>query len=519
MASQEKFDLIVRARDEASSKIKGITKTIVGMVAAFQGMRMATDFLKDSTAAAIESEAAWNDVRASVERHGMAWDVVGEQIQNFASQLQRVTGLSDEAIGKSAQMFMDYGATAKQAMERVRVAADLAAGSSMNLMAATDLVAKASVGYTGTLSRYGIILDESLEKSEKFAAAIEQINEKFGGAALARMDATKTKLAELTETFGDMQEMIGKELLDAGLIPLIDAFNEFRTIIAQVKEDLPATTVVLDAFTASAREATKQMFAMEAIAPGVAKNIGAILEAWSAWIKRNDWLRDGVKLTAEEYRDLDSAIDGTATRMALMALDLNQINVGMERFRDVAVPSAYQAADAFGVTADEAERIRDAMRGMRPTEFLGIAAEGRQIMKDYERRVALYADVFTANITDGIMDILTGFQDLRTGLQEIFKGIAEDFVRMTIRAIMNSLATRLVGFVLGGPAGGLFGSSVVPPSGDVVPVGGGAMATSAGSVTINIGNIVGEEQYIRQVFVPILERDARLNMNRLALRA
>lgn len=164
--------------------------------------------LADSVKAGMESEQVWNDVTASLKRHKIEVGYNIKVIKDFASTIQNQTSISDEVIGKSVQAFIDYGATVEQAMRRTKIATDLSIGASIDLKAATDLLAKASVGYTGTLSRYGIILDETIPKAQRFEMAMAQIEKRFGGAAAARMQTTAGQLELLTQTWLDFEEIL-----------------------------------------------------------------------------------------------------------------------------------------------------------------------------------------------------------------------------------------------------------------------------------------------------------------------
>jgi hypothetical protein len=218
----EKIKLTISAKDKAGKKLSSIQKKIIGIGAAYLGWKAVTGIISDIVKAGIEHEKVWTDVEASLKRHNIAVESTIKSIKTFSDEMQTLSGISDEVIGKATQAFIDYGQDAEGAMDTVRVAMDLAAGGSMDLMAAVDLLAKASVGYTGTLSRYGIIIDESIPKAEKFAAAIEQINEKFGGAAQARAETIAVRIALVSQKFGDLKEELFK-LFSPALVSAVNA--------------------------------------------------------------------------------------------------------------------------------------------------------------------------------------------------------------------------------------------------------------------------------------------------------
>jgi len=221
-SNNEKINLIISAKDRASKTLKGVQKNIVGIAAAYAAFRGISSILSSISDAGMEHEKVWTDVGAALQRHGHEVDSNIAKIQKFADEMQTLSGISDEAIGTSVQAFVDYGQTVSEAIETSRVAMDLAAGSGLSLKSATDLLAKAAVGYTSTLSRYGIIIDDNVPKAEKFATAIKLINDRFGGAAQARADTYAVKVALLAERFGDFQEQLF-ELLSPVFVGAMDA--------------------------------------------------------------------------------------------------------------------------------------------------------------------------------------------------------------------------------------------------------------------------------------------------------
>jgi len=68
---------------------------------------------------------------------------------------------------------------------------------------------RAASGETSTLSRYGITLDKGLAPSEKFAAALEKINEQFGGQAQSKAETFGGRIEQLSNALGDSLEIVG----------------------------------------------------------------------------------------------------------------------------------------------------------------------------------------------------------------------------------------------------------------------------------------------------------------------
>ncbi len=251
MTRNEQIKLIISAKDQASGVLNNLKKSVISIGAAYLTWRTAKEIIVGINRAGMESERVYNDLSASLIRHGEAWDKLRHDIYNYTASIQTATSYSDELVAQGLTKLINYGMKSAEAMRIMKVATDLSRGSNMDLLSATDLVGKAFVGYTATLSRYGIIVDENIPKSQKFAAAIEQIQKRFGGAAEAYMNTVSGQMDLLVERWGDVKEEIynttnaGALLyttivgFNAGLskLPLIiqSGFNAFNSLFTMLK--------------------------------------------------------------------------------------------------------------------------------------------------------------------------------------------------------------------------------------------------------------------------------------------
>lgn len=328
----EKVQIVVSAKDKAKGTLSNLKGQVIAIGAAYMGWRAVSGILSSITKAGMEHEKVWTEVAGALKRQGHEIDNNLKSIKKFSDEMQTLTGVSDEVFGKGIQLFVDYGATIDEAKDTMRVAADLAAGSGMEMSAAVDLLAKAQVGYTGTLSRYGIILDESIPKSEKFAAATAQINEKFGGAAADRMDTTAVKMSLLTESFGDLQE----EIFKFGAPALLDAIEVATTTIKGLAEVVTYFIPPIDQATEAVQALQKHIKELEDVG-GATEEIAAL------------------KLELQELLDteqLDKA--NSAFRQYISILDaIPEIMIaGIEAVKEWAWTAASNAVNLAGIFKD-----------------------------------------------------------------------------------------------------------------------------------------------------------------------
>ena len=135
--------------------------------------------------------------------------------KNLAASLQSITTYGDETIMSMQAMLTQFGATAENIEGLSKLTLDLATAMNMDLKNAAVLVGKVIAGEVSALTRYGIVIDKSLSKSEQVAEAIRQLNERFGGQATAMANTLLGTLTQIKNAIGDRLEDLGQAILEA----------------------------------------------------------------------------------------------------------------------------------------------------------------------------------------------------------------------------------------------------------------------------------------------------------------
>lgn len=134
-------------------------------------------------------------------------------MKDYAAQLQQVTKYGDEVTMATMANLQTYGMNTEELKKATQATLDMAAAKGIDLKAASELVGKAFVGETGTLSRYGIVLDKGIPKTEKFAAVLELIQQRFGGTAQAELETYGGQWQKISNWWGDIIEKGGLGLM------------------------------------------------------------------------------------------------------------------------------------------------------------------------------------------------------------------------------------------------------------------------------------------------------------------
>lgn len=213
--AEEEASLLIRLKDEASKGLQNIKGSVLALSAAVAGL---TAFLISSAKSFIESDRVVVKLNASLKAQGIFTEQLSKEMQAYARELQKQTTFSDEAILSSQNLLTTFGIAGQKMKEATAAATNLAAGLGIDLNTAAMLVGKAFTGQTETLGRYGVKVDESIPASEKFAAVLEAINQRFGGAAQAEAESYAGRIENLKNRFDDVKESIGEALM-----PVLDS--------------------------------------------------------------------------------------------------------------------------------------------------------------------------------------------------------------------------------------------------------------------------------------------------------
>lgn len=212
------------AQDAGQQGESGFNAMATGVgkaLAAFAAAKGILDFFTSSISAANENARAVNTLAAAYQAVGYTAEGAMKQAQEFATKMQNLTGIADEAFLNAQRLLANYGVVGTKAQEAIQAAYALSIGRSMDFATAMDLVSKAAAGQTSVLTRYGIQIEKNTAEGEKFDAVLSQINERFGATAQAAMGDMISRTGALKQAWGDFKEQVGAGLND-GLAPAVD---------------------------------------------------------------------------------------------------------------------------------------------------------------------------------------------------------------------------------------------------------------------------------------------------------
>jgi len=212
-------NVVVKARDDASRKFRrigssvkrlsGVLKGAVAGMAVYFGARQIFRFGRDIIDLYGKQELAVKHVTDALNLLGKGGDEAVESMKTFAREIQAVTTFGDEAVLEMAAMGASMGKLAGDDLKKATIAAiGLSKAYGVDTVAAMRLVARAAVGDTATLTRYGIKLGEGLDAQEKFNKVLEIGATNFE-LAKGETDTFSGAVAQLQNAWGDAKEKLG----------------------------------------------------------------------------------------------------------------------------------------------------------------------------------------------------------------------------------------------------------------------------------------------------------------------
>lgn len=423
-------------------------------------VRKIKDFGTEAVRVATESRAVWNRLAGQLAIAGVAYKDVQGEIKAAADQMQATTKVADEDFAAILQELVSTTNDYAGSMREVETVANLAAAKNLDFKTAAQLVGRAMVGQTGTLSRYGIVVQEG-------ADVMEVLRSRFAGMAANETRTLEGKVAQLSNGWADFKEAVGNAIIEAG--NGTSAIDTLTGVVRGLTDWLDTNRgAVVDwahvvgrgalAAYESVRFVVRELFNFGQILGAVFQHSAATMERYLApAVNRVADLLDRIpgvdipirlnELTPEEYAiesaRLAAAIRGDAGDMVDALTDLGTA------YRDVGVAAVEAATAQRAATGDSstlatgpggvvggggasiaaagAPNLTGVLRDDFRTQFPGLADEIRTSYASVWAQ--LQSDAANAGPFDGLIDQSSAAADfMRDGFKGVGKSIVGDLI-------------------------------------------------------------------------------------------
>jgi len=203
------FKQAEKATGGLQGNLKALGKTLVGVLS----VREVYQFGKAAVKAFGEDELAAKRLSQSLGNLGLAFE--DSRVTKFISDLEATSGVLDDQLRPAFQSLLTTTGSVTKSQELLGLALDVAAGSGQDVQTVASDLSKAYVGNTKSLAKYNTGLSRAELQTASFADVQALLAQQFAGQNAAYLDTYAGKVAILNVAYANMQETVGKGLVDA----------------------------------------------------------------------------------------------------------------------------------------------------------------------------------------------------------------------------------------------------------------------------------------------------------------
>lgn len=391
-----------------------------------------------------ESQEASNSLTQALQNQGIYSDELADNYKNQAAELQKLTGIDDDAIIKAQGVLQGMIGQQEITMDLTKSITDLSVAKGMDLNTTAELIGKGINGHVAALGKLGIQIDEHLNKEERTARIIELVNAKFGDQAIAANQGLGG-IKGLTSAFGDFQENIGERLAPAveflikNMTELFQTINEHQEIANFIVAVLSAGTVVAGLgltlgiagaawlkYQAMMQAAGVATEAMSVATKGLvgAAGIGLLIiiatELYQHWGTVFPKMQDIYQVFVENISMLAGGIGKIL--QGVFSLDRSKLNEGLEQTKE-AVTTGYDDINEI-VTRKEEQQVQiKATQNEAKAELANQEQEREDQLAAYKQeQLDLERELTLAKLNDVSKEVI----DLKTEELDTLKQLQEE---------------------------------------------------------------------------------------------
>ena len=218
---------------------KSVDKLGKKLAGAFSAYKVA-QFAKSSVQAFAQDQKAAANLANTLKNVGEGYKT--DMVEAYIAKTEALYGVLDDKLRPAFGQLVVATGDASKSQALLQTALDVSAGTGKDLESVTSALSKAYLGNTSALQKLGVGLSKADFKGKSFNQVIEILNQNFSGAAATAAESYQGKIDKLNVAFANMQETIGKGIIDAfsqlntdqGFNGVIDKMGKLATYISDV---------------------------------------------------------------------------------------------------------------------------------------------------------------------------------------------------------------------------------------------------------------------------------------------
>ena len=199
--------------DKAASALDRQFKNLARTFVAVFSTRQIIAFGRASVKAFEQDELAARKLTQTLNNLNLGFE--DPRVTKFISTVEAQTGVLDDELRPAMQSLLTTTASVAKSQELLNLAIEVSRGSGESLATVANDLSKAYVGNTRSLIKYNLGLTKSELQTKSFLELQTLLNKQFSGQTAAYLDTYAGKVGTLNVAYANMQETIGKGLVDA----------------------------------------------------------------------------------------------------------------------------------------------------------------------------------------------------------------------------------------------------------------------------------------------------------------
>lgn len=205
-----------RAFGKADASVAKLNKSVkalgVGLGVSFGAAKLGA-YSKQAVKAFAADDKAARVLTKSLQNLGLGFQSTG--VAEFIASLEKTYGIMDDQLRPAFQKLLTTTGSVSVAQASMKTALDLSAASGVDVVSVADDLAKAYVGQTRGLTKYGLGLSQVELKAMSYIEVQKTINDLFRGQAALAADTYSGKIDKLSVAAKTASEIIGQGLVEA----------------------------------------------------------------------------------------------------------------------------------------------------------------------------------------------------------------------------------------------------------------------------------------------------------------
>jgi len=334
----------------------------------------AYELLSKSIEGATKDQKLFLQIGDALSITGENTDAATKKIVEFADELKRTTGVSDDL---AKQIFIDgkaFGITTEEAKKLTKAAIDYAAATGIDVETATRRLGQTLDGQIGRIGKLGDEFRNLTEDQLKNGEAIDLIANRYKGAAVNQFDTFEGATNSLKNAVEDLLKSFGKVVIQSQVVSdSIKGVAEATNSVAESVDSAGKKTNLLDdlfqAFAATggglAQNSVEVSLALEDQRKNMENLIATGLSLENSSKKVSDGfagiveLADGLKQSTNEAKNFEDRIKSLSANIVVSTeLTGKRLEKFLEDRRKAQEELSKFLTQLSIETADEIEKVR-----------------------------------------------------------------------------------------------------------------------------------------------------------------